>query len=482
MDSYKCLHYADQALLLAQALDDKKGIIEAYNLQGFCFWSFGDNDLAVQASMQAMELAQKENNGNALAESYYILSRGYMDLRETLKAKEFIRKAETLASQKENWDLVSSIYNLKGVIFYIENKTDSALHYYKKAFSLGNEHGVDPINFPRMLSNMGECYLPENTVLAFSYFTKALTLAKETNNTIAEASITSIIGHAHLQQKNLADAQTELQAALRLAQELGLRRVVRHAYAGLVEIKLQQGNGQEAIAYLKKYYEVRDSLLSSSKIRQIVELEAQHQLKLKEQNIKLLESEKRIQTIWKNGLIGFTFLIALLSIILFQVQRFRFRKNREILNLEIDYLTSQHKVAADRFKAALIHASEEMPESYDQKLLKKAISIVNDQIHDAQFGVEKMALAMNMSRTSLHRKIKSITGFPPSELIRSIRLRKAAKLITGSVDSPTQIALMVGFEDYAHFSKAFKKHFGSSPSAYQAHSRSALAVKAGTQG
>jgi AraC-like DNA-binding protein len=106
-------------------------------------------------------------------------------------------------------------------------------------------------------------------------------------------------------------------------------------------------------------------------------------------------------------------------------------------------------------------------ESYDQKLLKQAIDVVEANIADPQMGVEKMAEVMNMSRTSLHRKIKSITGFPPSELIRTIRLRKAARLIAGRADSASQIALSVGFEDYSHFSKAFKKHFGVSPSGYE---------------
>jgi AraC-like DNA-binding protein len=77
-----------------------------------------------------------------------------------------------------------------------------------------------------------------------------------------------------------------------------------------------------------------------------------------------------------------------------------------------------------------------------------------------------MSQEMMMSRTNLHRKIKSITGFPPSELIRSIRLRKAARLIINKVDSVSQIALLVGFDDYSHFSKAFKKHFGVSPTNY----------------
>ena len=78
---------------------------------------------------------------------------------------------------------------------------------------------------------------------------------------------------------------------------------------------------------------------------------------------------------------------------------------------------------------------------------------------------------MNMSRTNLHRKLKSIMGLPPSELIRSIRLRKAAKLILNKVDSVSQIAQLVGFDDYAHFSKSFKKHFGVPPTNYEEHIR-----------
>jgi AraC-like DNA-binding protein len=298
-----------------------------------------------------------------------------------------------------------------------------------------------------------------------------LALAKETNNRIADASITDIIGHAYLKANDLNQAETHLQAALQLSRKLGLRRVIQHAYAGLVDIKLKHGRGDEAVVYLQRYYAVRDSLLNTSKMRQIVELEAKHALQLKEQNIKILENEKRIQTIWKNLLIALTILLIFLSAGIVQLQRYRYRKNREMLNLEIDYLTQQQKETVDKYKASFSKESNEPLESLDQKLLKKAISVVENNIQDPQFGVEKMAMEMGMSRTNMHRKIKSITGFPPSELIRSIRLRKAAKLILNKVDSVSQIALLVGFDDYSHFSKTFKKHFGVSPSSYEERSQ-----------
>jgi tetratricopeptide (TPR) repeat protein len=215
------------------------------------------------------------------AESYYILARGYMDVGEEAKAFESIQKSEHLARNGGDWELLCSIYNLRGVILYMADKQDSALYFYNKAFDTGKDHAVDSVNFPRIISNIGECYAVESPNRALTYFNGALALAKRTSNQIAEASISDVIGHFYLKRKELKNAESYLQSALELARTLGLRRVIRHAYAGLVDIRLLQGRGEDAVVYLRRYYAVRDSLLNTSKIRQIVELEAKHTLQIR---------------------------------------------------------------------------------------------------------------------------------------------------------------------------------------------------------
>jgi AraC-like DNA-binding protein len=463
-DSYLSIRYADRALSLAQQINYKKGVAIAHNLRGFCFWSFGDNDLAIQSALEALHIAREEDYRLVQAESYYTLARGYMDVSDGAKARESVTLAKDLARDGKDWELLSSIYNLSGVLLFIEGKTDSALYYYTRALDLGKEHNVDSINYPRIISNIGECYSAEQPKLAFTYFTQAISLARETNNKIAEASIGDVIGHALLRENKLKEAESTFQTVLAQASVLGLRRVLRHAYSGLVDIKLKQGMGEEAVIYLKKSYAMRDSLMNTSKIRQIVELESKYELQLKEQSIKLLESEKQVQTLWTNLLITSLVFLILIGAGLYYLQTFRHRRNREMLNLEIDLLTQRHKETEDRYRSSMV--SDEEIESNDQKLLKKAIAVVEANISDKLFSVEKMADEMNMSRTSLHRKVKSITGFAPGELIRSIRLRKAAKLIASRADSVTQISLLVGFDDYSYFSKSFKKYFGVSPTQY----------------
>jgi AraC-like DNA-binding protein len=71
-----------------------------------------------------------------------------------------------------------------------------------------------------------------------------------------------------------------------------------------------------------------------------------------------------------------------------------------------------------------------------------------------------------MSRANLLRKVKSATGFAPSEFIRSVRLKRAALLLRDQADSVTQIGFMVGFEDQSYFAKSFRKYFGVSPTEY----------------
>ncbi len=61
----------------------------------------------------------------------------------------------------------------------------------------------------------------------------------------------------------------------------------------------------------------------------------------------------------------------------------------------------------------------------------------------------------------------SLTGETPVELIRRIRLNKAAELIEKKFGNLSEIALEVGFNNPAYFSECFKKQFGVTPSQYQ---------------
>ena len=104
----------------------------------------------------------------------------------------------------------------------------------------------------------------------------------------------------------------------------------------------------------------------------------------------------------------------------------------------------------------------------DEELMERIMKVVNENMGDSDFNVEKMCDEVGVSRTQLHRKLKEMTGVPTSEFLRNIRLNEAARLIRERKINITQVSYMVGFANNSHFSTAFKKYFGMSPTEYAA--------------
>ena len=78
-----------------------------------------------------------------------------------------------------------------------------------------------------------------------------------------------------------------------------------------------------------------------------------------------------------------------------------------------------------------------------------------------------MSEKLSVNRSLLFKKVNTLVGEPPGELIKRMRLNKAATLIEKKFGNISEIALEVGFSNPSYFTECFKKHFGVSPSQYQ---------------
>ena len=87
-------------------------------------------------------------------------------------------------------------------------------------------------------------------------------------------------------------------------------------------------------------------------------------------------------------------------------------------------------------------------------------------MHDESFNVEKLASNHNMSRTVLHRKIKSLFDLPPVEYIRIVRLQRAAELLIEGNVTIAEAGAMVGINTPSYFSRLFQKQFGVTPKVF----------------
>ena len=141
----------------------------------------------------------------------------------------------------------------------------------------------------------------------------------------------------------------------------------------------------------------------------------------------------------------------------------------EILASRIRNLLSQQKLLQKRFKKQIeLNPAEVTITSLDETFLKQALGVVEAHIANPGFSVEDFSRDMNMARATLYRKVLALTGNTPIEFIRSIRLKRAARLLEKSGMSVTEIAYEVGFNSPKNFTKFFKEEFNVLPSQYVA--------------
>jgi AraC-like DNA-binding protein len=95
------------------------------------------------------------------------------------------------------------------------------------------------------------------------------------------------------------------------------------------------------------------------------------------------------------------------------------------------------------------------------------LQIINDHLSDTFLSVEFLASEIAMSRVTLHKKLNALIGESPSNLIKRIRLNKAAKYLQNNHGNISEIAIEIGFNNPAYFAECFKQQFGISPSQYQ---------------
>ncbi len=104
----------------------------------------------------------------------------------------------------------------------------------------------------------------------------------------------------------------------------------------------------------------------------------------------------------------------------------------------------------------------------DRRLMDKVMECVRKNLSNADYSIEDLAADVAMHRMNLYRKLRTITGTTPSEFMRNIRLREAARLLVQEPDlSVTEISERVGYNTPKYFSRHFFEMFGCTPTAYR---------------
>ena len=136
--------------------------------------------------------------------------------------------------------------------------------------------------------------------------------------------------------------------------------------------------------------------------------------------------------------------------------------NSQLLLSRIRNLITNHRQLKQFFGDSQSIEKESISE-LDKDFVTRFKALVGEKMKDPELNVEDLGRDMGMSRVQLYRKLKSLTNYSPNELLRQMRLKKAASLLAASDMTIAEVAYEVGFSSPSYFTKCYKEQFGESP-------------------
>jgi YesN/AraC family two-component response regulator len=116
------------------------------------------------------------------------------------------------------------------------------------------------------------------------------------------------------------------------------------------------------------------------------------------------------------------------------------------------------------------NVTEEEKEQKEDPFIRQIFDYVEKNLQNPDFSVKRLAEMLNMSQPTLYRRVKMLTNYTIIELIRGVRLKRAAELLKTKKYSIQEVSEMVGYNDAPTFRKHFVDFYGTTPSTFASKS------------
>jgi signal transduction histidine kinase/ligand-binding sensor domain-containing protein/DNA-binding response OmpR family regulator len=139
-----------------------------------------------------------------------------------------------------------------------------------------------------------------------------------------------------------------------------------------------------------------------------------------------------------------------------------------LLMTQTSRLIENRELIKEKYKAQnfMVEVGDNIS-SRDDEFIHSVKEILEENISDADFNVNRLAVHLSISTTQLYRRIKELTGYSPVELIRIIKLQKAYTLLSKKNNTVKEVCYHTGFNNLSYFIKCFREHFGITPANFR---------------
>ena len=129
------------------------------------------------------------------------------------------------------------------------------------------------------------------------------------------------------------------------------------------------------------------------------------------------------------------------------------------------YLDSETKVLSDKERLSSTINTDDFNLINNEDFIFSFLlfEILENKIDHPDFKSEDFDKILGLSKSQTYRKIKSLTGIAPNQLIQEFRLRKSLKELRQQSKTISEIAFDLGFNSPTYFAKVFHKRFNITP-------------------
>jgi two-component sensor histidine kinase len=261
------------------------------------------------------------------AQTLSIIAQLFDFLNDKRRAREYINKAIKL-TEARGFKYRGEVASFNSIILLSENKEDEALAELEKSIS----YYTDIKFYDKLLetrAKIGHIYFKRKDYKqAESEYNKIITLQKE--HDIGSIGKSSLLLEAKLLKLrgDIPKAIEKYNDILDLATESNTPSLILSAYKGLSNIYMSTNQLKKGIVYSEKYHQLKDSIFLNDQNKEVLALEASYDREKKEQQIQVLDTQNKLQTVQLSSQrkllftsLGFISIVLLISGLLYRLFR-----------------------------------------------------------------------------------------------------------------------------------------------------------------
>lgn len=320
INTQKAILYFESAKKISENLNRTDDLASNLYSIGSSYLNIGKFDSALEYYLNACRIYEQKGYKRRLTKAFIDIAYLYSESNNFPKGRLYFDKAKILINDLQDTVELRYYYSELGNFYFKQEQIDSAILCIEESKNLSKILGEHDLIIGANV-NIGLLYKKKgNYDLALQYMNGALTAYKKNTNNPSELGVVyNNLGSIYAAQKKYNQAEKAFFKSLDYVNSIDAKFVVLENYQNLMDLYEQMKDYKSQSIYLKKYYQLKDSIYAIDKLNELNQLESEYQLEKK--NSEILKKDKAF--IKSNSqrnifiLIAFSILLALALLFLF---------------------------------------------------------------------------------------------------------------------------------------------------------------------